>query len=254
MEHSSSTIRYRKGGKALYVQIKELYRDRIVSGELKAGDKIESEAEIQEMFHVSRITARQAILDLEREKLVVRQRGKGTFVIWEPYVRKAKELDDYTWQVDSSTDTADNLEIIFAQLVREEAEPSVAVEFDDEGNALMYCEVVIQGQSEEPILLTKSYYAPFLYQPEETDPKLSRSEIHNELFNSLSMRVSWCRDEYSAQIPDQETRIALRISDEIPVLRRVRKAYDEMNTLLAVSHEYYRGDRYACRQSLNLVD
>ena len=78
----------KKGGKALYIQIKDIYRDKILSGELKLGDKIESEMEIQQKYNVSRITARQAILDLEKEGMVKRGRGKGTFVIWQPAIEE----------------------------------------------------------------------------------------------------------------------------------------------------------------------
>lgn len=56
--------------KALYLQIKEIYRKKILNGELQLGDKIESELEIQKKYNVSRITARQAILDLEKEGMV----------------------------------------------------------------------------------------------------------------------------------------------------------------------------------------
>uniref|UniRef100_UPI00272AFEAE GntR family transcriptional regulator n=1 Tax=Dubosiella newyorkensis TaxID=1862672 RepID=UPI00272AFEAE len=43
-------LQSKKGGKALYVQIKEIYREKILNGDLKHGDKIESEMEIQKMF------------------------------------------------------------------------------------------------------------------------------------------------------------------------------------------------------------
>ena len=44
--------------------------------------------EIQQKYNVSRITARQAILDLEKEGMVKRGRGKGTFVIWQPAIEE----------------------------------------------------------------------------------------------------------------------------------------------------------------------
>ena len=67
-----------KGSKSMYLQIKEIYKNRIVNGEIKRGQKIPSEMEIQKEFGVSRITARQAILELEQEGMVKRGRGKWT--------------------------------------------------------------------------------------------------------------------------------------------------------------------------------
>ena len=59
-----------KGAVPLYVQIKMIIRDKILAREYAPGDSLPSEAQLQEMFHVSRITARQAIAQLESEGLV----------------------------------------------------------------------------------------------------------------------------------------------------------------------------------------
>ena len=94
-------LQSKKGGKALYVQIKEIYREKILNGDLKHGDKIESEMEIQKMFGVSRITARQAILDLEKEGMVNRGRGRGTFVIWKPAIKETlSEVRSFTHEME----------------------------------------------------------------------------------------------------------------------------------------------------------
>ena len=90
-------LKSKKSGKALYIQIKEIYREKILNGELKHGDKIESEMEIQKKYGVSRITARQAILDLEKEGMVNRGRGRGTFVIWKPAIKeKLSEIRSFS--------------------------------------------------------------------------------------------------------------------------------------------------------------
>ena len=43
------------------------------------GDRLPSEAELCERFHVSRMTVRQAVQLLANERLLVRRRGQGTF-------------------------------------------------------------------------------------------------------------------------------------------------------------------------------
>lgn len=65
-----------KGAVPLYIQIKKIIKDKILSKEYAPGDSLPSEAQLQEIFHVSRITARQAIAQLESEGLVERARGK----------------------------------------------------------------------------------------------------------------------------------------------------------------------------------
>lgn len=64
----------------LYRQLEKYFRSAIVSGELKPGDKIETEEELSERFKVSRITVRNAISLLAEDGLLIKQQGRGTFV------------------------------------------------------------------------------------------------------------------------------------------------------------------------------
>ena len=54
-----------KGAVPLYIQIKKIIKDKILSKEYAPGDSLPSEAQLQEIFHVSRITARQAAREPE---------------------------------------------------------------------------------------------------------------------------------------------------------------------------------------------
>ena len=64
----------------LYSQLVGIIKQSISSGELGVGDLLPSEAELCRAMNISRNTVRQAIGELEEEGLVVRKRGKGTFV------------------------------------------------------------------------------------------------------------------------------------------------------------------------------
>jgi DNA-binding GntR family transcriptional regulator len=65
---------------SMYSQIASFLESKIHSGELKLDDKIPTEAEIMEIYQVSRVTARLAIDSLHEKGMVVRKQGKGTFV------------------------------------------------------------------------------------------------------------------------------------------------------------------------------
>jgi len=68
----------------LYVQISDLYRQRIQKGFWKNGERLPSLEALAEEFNVARVTVRQAIHRLVQDGLVKAQRGKGTFVIGMP--------------------------------------------------------------------------------------------------------------------------------------------------------------------------
>jgi GntR family transcriptional regulator len=63
-----------------YYQLRQLLEGAITDGSLGAGRQIPTEAALCERFDVSRTVVRQALSDLEREGLVTRIKGKGTFV------------------------------------------------------------------------------------------------------------------------------------------------------------------------------
>lgn len=64
----------------LYVQLSDLFRQRIARGVWVQGQRIPSLEQLMEEFGVSRMTLRQAIEVLSREGLVAAERGRGTFV------------------------------------------------------------------------------------------------------------------------------------------------------------------------------
>ncbi|MBL8134026.1 MAG: GntR family transcriptional regulator, partial [Anaerolineae bacterium] len=63
-----------------YVQVKDVIRNRTRDGVWLPGDQLPSEAELCEMFNVSRTVIRQALQDLTHEGLITRRKGKGSFV------------------------------------------------------------------------------------------------------------------------------------------------------------------------------
>ena len=68
----------------LYVQLADLFRQRIARGVWREGDKLPSLEQLVGEFEVARVTVRQAIERLTRDGLVSPQRGRGTFVTAAP--------------------------------------------------------------------------------------------------------------------------------------------------------------------------
>lgn len=69
-----------KKGIALYYQIKEHLEDQINSGTWEPGAQIPNEMDLAELFGVSRMTVRRAILELVQNGQLITKQGSGTFV------------------------------------------------------------------------------------------------------------------------------------------------------------------------------
>nr|WP_309145330.1 GntR family transcriptional regulator [Paenibacillus mendelii] len=64
----------------LYKKIQDYVRELIQSENLAAGDRIPTERELMERFHVSKITVVNALSALAAENVISRVRGRGSFV------------------------------------------------------------------------------------------------------------------------------------------------------------------------------
>src|SRR5678809_1256927 len=63
-----------------YHRIAETLRERIRGGELAAGVRLDNQRQLAKSFGVTLMTLRQALELLEREHLITRRHGLGTFV------------------------------------------------------------------------------------------------------------------------------------------------------------------------------
>src|SRR5467141_797559 len=69
-----------RNGVPAYQRIQGVIRKRIEAGQLRTGDSVASERDLAKIHQVSLMTARHALTTLEREGMVERRRGVGTFV------------------------------------------------------------------------------------------------------------------------------------------------------------------------------
>lgn len=65
----------------LYVQLMDLIIKGIHENEYPVGSKLPTERELCAIYQVSRITVRQALKELEQRKYIIKQHGKGNFVL-----------------------------------------------------------------------------------------------------------------------------------------------------------------------------
>lgn len=242
-------LKSKKGGKALYIQIKDIYREKILSGELKHGDKIESEMEIQKRFGVSRITARQAILDLEKEGMVNRGRGRGTFVIWKPAIKeKLSEIRSFSHEMElhgrvpgTSSFTID----------REQVAEKAAKIFNLDPREEMYCLRRVRTADDVKLVYMVSYF------PLDTDLPIREDNSTESMYEKFEVigtgKPKRIEEEFSAEIPSDEVRNSLNIPKSLPVLTRKRISFDEEDNIIEYTISYYRSDLYTYMNSTGKI-
>src|SRR3979411_2620924 len=108
-----------RDGVPAYQRIQGVIRKRIEAGQLRTGDSVASERDLAKIHQVSLMTARHALASLEREGIVERRRGIGTFVA-APKIHFNK-LMSYTEQMAGRSLTAAS-EVLFLKIIATEHE------------------------------------------------------------------------------------------------------------------------------------
>src|SRR6266571_4111368 len=108
-----------RNGLPAYQRIQSAIRKRIDGGQLHPGDAVASERDLAKIHQVSLMTARHALAFLEREGIVERRRGIGTFVA-APKIHFNK-LMSYTEQMSSRSLVAGS-KVLFAKVLDNENE------------------------------------------------------------------------------------------------------------------------------------
>ena len=80
-------------GKPKYERLRQFFVEEILAGRLKPGDMLPTEQRLADSYAIARSTVRQALAALERDGLIQRIQGKGTFIHEGAAVRSRPDLD-----------------------------------------------------------------------------------------------------------------------------------------------------------------
>ena len=80
----------------LYKQLELMLREEIDNGKRPAGSQLPTENELEQIYHVSRVTVRKALSMLVEDGYLERRSGKGTFVTGKKFQRNIDRVIGFT--------------------------------------------------------------------------------------------------------------------------------------------------------------
>lgn len=236
-----------KGAKPLYIQIRDILKDKILSYEYAPGQTIPSEAQIQEMFGVSRITARQAIAKLESEGLVERSRGKGTRVLFQNKI--TEELAGVTSFTEEMVERGIQPGTKYVHIEIVEADIELSEIFQCKKSDELYRISRVRTGNGVPVTYAISYFPKSLNLP--LDDEVYRGSIYS-MFDKLQIsKPSYSEESFGAFCANKDTAEKLDMKKGEAILVRKRTAYDEVGNVLEYTLAIYPGDRYLYSIQLN---
>src|SRR5215468_5352758 len=183
-------------GTPVYKRIQDSIRRRIEASELLPGDPVASERELARLHKVSLMTARHALAGLEREGLVERRPGAGTFVA--PPRIHFNRLMSYTEQMGSKGLTP-NSKIVVSKII--EDEPEIAARLGLAGTSRMVKIERVRHTSDEPFAL-ETCYLPADDFSALVDVPLSRVSLFATLEHDFDVQLAYADEEVDATVAE----------------------------------------------------
>lgn len=233
-----------------YQQLAELIRERISRGEFAPGDRLPSESELGSAYQISRVTTRQALADLERDGLLDRVPGKGTFVRSRPaHVERPSRLTGFRENL-LALGLVPSYHTLRAEASR--VSPMIADRLSAPSGKVYVIERVLQADG-DPVAFHISYLPLWLIhaapQGVFTAAALDQTSLYQTMADA-GARIFRAEEIVEPGRATPTEAAALEMEDGELVLRVARTVYDQSRTPLEYVEITYRADAYTYRTTI----
>ncbi|MEC5398866.1 GntR family transcriptional regulator [Uliginosibacterium sp. H1] len=230
----------------LHSQIREILRARILDGSYAPHSQMPSESQMMASFGVSRITIRQALGDLQKEGLIFKVVGKGSFVAKPKAFQNLSRLQGFgEAMAPAGYETFSQL--LSARTVA--ASDTVAGHLRCTPGEEVFEIQRLRYLNREPISVDVSYFPQSLGERLAKED-LARRDIFVILENDFGHPLTHADVQIEAILADELLARQLRITEGSPLLRieRLTYAHDGYREQpIDFEYLYYRGDAFQYR-------
>jgi GntR family transcriptional regulator len=224
-----------------YIQVKEIVLERIKNNEWKVGEQLPAESQLCAMFDVSRTVIRQALQELENRGVVIRKKGKGTFVarpkISGSLVQRLTGLHE---------NMAGQGKTVISQVLKQAqvpASPKVARYLGVAPGAAVVQIDRLRFVQDEPIVLLSAFYPAGKFASLLTADLEGDKSLYAYLEGVLGVKVAHgFRTIEAVSANEYEARL-LKIERGSPLILLDSVACDEDGVPVEYYHGVHRGDR-----------
>ncbi len=226
-------------GMPLYLQLKRLIKAQIQDGRLAPGDRVPSERELSDQFGMSRMTARQALIELVREGLLYREQGRGTFVAVRKVSQGLLTVTSFTEDMHSRGIVPSS--VILSLTTEAPSLPDRERLRLELGHQMVRVRRLRLGDGRPMALEEASLPQSLVEGIEEHD--LSRGSLY-EFLKSRQIELQGAHQTLEAILADEEQAMLLAVPQGAPLLLLERLSYDQFGRPAEFVRAVYRGDRY----------
>ena len=223
-------------GTPVYKKIQNVIRKRIQASELKPGDPVASERELARTHGVSLMTARHALAGLQREGVVERRPGAGTFVA-APKIHFNK-LMSYTEQM-SSRGLSPRSRLLVAKII--EDEPEIAARLRLPPTSRVVKIERLRETKDEPLAL-ETCYLPASEFADLVRAPLGKISLFAALNHDYGVELAYADEEVDATPAEANVAELLNVPRGVPLLRIRQMIYSAQGKATVYAVGFYRSE------------
>ena len=193
------------GRVALYLQLYDILKEKILSGEYNPGEQIPPDRELCETYNVSRITVLKAIDNLVQEQLLYRVQGTGTFVTSSKLRRNLPKL--YSFSEDMRELGLTPGSRVLEQCVEEANEKVRTILQLPKENIQVTKLVRVRLANDEPILIENTYIPLYLC-PNLMEHDFEKGSLYHILDEQYHLILKYAEEHYEiTQLAPSEVKL-----------------------------------------------
>ena len=221
----------------LYLEISEYIKNKIIKGELKYGDKINSENELCEKFGTSRMTVRKGLAVLINENYIYPVPGKGNFV-------SDTNFNQYTLyysELNSIKSSNEETKLLDVNIINPPIEIMLNLGIAQKKKIIVIKRCLIKYDI--PIAYDIKYIPYYVGMP------IVEKEIHYATFPEILAKEKSLFEikkelKISGNNPLEEIQKILKITEDEPVLKIEQKILDNENKPIGFGITYFIAKYY----------
>ncbi len=230
----------------LYAQLRDTLRSDLLTGRLRAHEQLPSERELCARFRVSRMTVRQALLDLAREGLIYSRAGKGTFASQPKIDQQLKTLSGFSQDM-RSRGSAPSSRVLEAKTERAEARLARLLGLAPGAKVIVLSRVRL---ADGMPLAIETAHLPATLCPNLLRHDFARESLYAVLEHEYGYHLTRAEQTIEAALARPREAALLQLTLPAPVLVMERLTYTDQGILIEYVHSVYRGDRYKFHSTL----
>lgn len=224
----------------LYAQLAAYIKFQIQAGVFKPGDRMITENEICSILGVSRTTVRLSMNRLVEEGLIVRYRGKGSYIAEQKLRRNINYMYNFTENIRDLGATPSSITLSSGV---EKADEQVAQRLDLPGtNTDVFHLTRLRCANGNPLLLETSYI-PYYLCPGIEIINFEVASLYNVLSSQYSLNLYHAEETIEAILIEKDTAELMQCPKKMPGYQIERVSYLDSGYIFEYTRSITRADK-----------